>query len=352
MNFPRLIPFQRSETHVVVDIGSSSVKLATVNNGAGRQTISANMIVPLPPGSVWNGWIRDKTAVAGAIRGYIQGRRLHSAAAVTAVPGRAIMIKTLDLPSMDIVDLETTIEFQAMDLIPANLNDVFLDFQVTRESKDKKRLSVLLTVAKKELVHGYMEVLSEAGLVPRIIDVDYFALENLCHRRQLNPNDETVCVMHIGASVTTLNITGNGAPRRSTDLRTGGQTFTDRIAHTLGISCEEAETLKVDNPLGSKPEGWTTLVPSLCEELAHELKRAVNVFATVNGNQRIDRLLVCGGGAKLAGVEARIFEEFHDCVESCAAWVGADESSADGSDELSPEFAVVRGLAMRAPWHP
>lgn len=348
MHLSRLIRFGRRSKHVVVDIGASSVKLATVtvDHGSSEQTIAGITIVPLPPGSVWNGWLRDQTAVTRAIKGYVQRQGLTGAAAVTAVPGRAIMIKTLELSSMNIVDLETTVEFQAMELIPANLDDVFLDYHVTRENEENNQLTVLLAAAKKTLVQSYMEVLAKAGLLPRIVDVDYFALQNLCQGRHAKSDDQTVCVVHIGASVTTLTILEKGVALFFGDLQTAGRTFTERIAASLGVAFAEAETLKTSHPMQSEPEGLAALIPCLCEEFAHELQRTISRFIALNGNLRIDRLLICGGGARLPGLQAKLWKEFHGSVRLCEAFEAADNSH----DELPPEFAVVGGLAMRKPW--
>lgn len=350
MDLSRLNWFRRPASHVVVDIGSSSVKLATVTPGSCGQSISEATTVPLPPGTVQNGWIRDRATVVGAIEEYTRGGRLTAAAAVTAIPGRTVMIKTLEFPIMNIMDLETTIEFHAMEVVPENLDNVLLDYQVTGETKEKKQLTVLLTAAKKELVGSYMEVLSEAGLIPRIVDVDYFALQNLCQRLHANSDDQVVCVMHIGASVTTLHIMSKGLPLFSRDLETAGQFFTERLSHDRGISSEEAERIKLRDRLSSGAN--EDLIPALCDDFANELKREMSLFAAMNGEQQIDRLYVCGGGAKLPGLQTTLAEKFNDRVGRCEPLFDGAADAGDSTNALPPEFAVVGGLAMRKPWEP
>jgi type IV pilus assembly protein PilM len=262
------------------------------------------------------------------------------------------MIKTLELPIMNSMDLETTVEFQAMEVIPENLDKVLLDYQVTGETREKKQLTVLLTAAKKELVRSYMEVLSEAGLVPRIVDVDYFALQNLCHRLHANTDDQVVCVMHIGASVTTVLVMSKGRLLFSSDLETAGQFFTERLSRGLGISFEEAEVVKLGDRPGSGTNDITGLIRSLCDDYANDLKREMNLFTTMNGTQQIDRLYVCGGGAKLSGLQTTLSEKFNDRVERFDPLFDHGKSSGDSTSGLAPEFAVVGGLAMRQPWQP
>jgi len=260
------------------------------------------------------------------------------------------MIKTLELPITNIVDLETTIEFQAMEVIPESLDNVLLDYQVTGESSEKKQLTVLLTAAKKELVRSYTEVLSEAGLVPRIVDVDYFALQNLCQRLHSNTDDQVVCVMHIGASVTTLHMMGKGLPLFSSDLETAGQFFTERLSRDLGISFEEAEAVKLGERTWSGTHDITDLTHSFCDDFANELKREISLFAATTGKRQIDRLYVCGGSAKLPGLQTTLSGQLSDQVGRFAPLFEDGKSSGDPTNGLLPEFAVVGGLAMRQPW--
>ncbi|MFP3335603.1 pilus assembly protein PilM, partial [Pseudomonas sp. SIMBA_064] len=57
-------------------------------------------------------------------------------------------------------------------------DDVAIDFQVRGPSaQDPHRVEVLLAACLKEQVKAREEVLALAGLVPRVVDIEGFALE-------------------------------------------------------------------------------------------------------------------------------------------------------------------------------
>lgn len=332
--------------HVAVDIGSSSVKLATVTSGPSGLSISRAVSVPLPRGSVRNGWIEDSTAVAEAIQTYTREAGLQGAAAITALPGRAMMIKALELPLMDDGEVENAIEFEAMQAIPENLDNVFLDYQMI-DASEGDGLTVLLAAAKKELVRSYTEVLARAGLNPTIIDVDYLALHNLCNYLHPEIEGQVVCVMHAGASLTTLSIIqSRKAVVLSSGLDTAGEVFTHRLATDLGISVEEAEDIKLRNGAGRGSVEFNRSIRSLCDEFTHELDRELKRFTAMIANQGMDRLFVCGGAIKLAGLWQTLWEHLHHRTGRFESLLSATTRE-DSLGGLGPEFAVVGGLALR-----
>lgn len=299
---------------------------------------------PLPPGTLQNGWIKDGAAVAAAVGEFARRERLQGAEAVTAVPGRAVIIKMLELPITVGAELDTAVEFEAMQIIPENLSNVFLDYQVLGPASGGDSLTVLLTAAKKELVRSYINVLSLAGLVPAVIDVDYLALHNLCGCVTPDSADRVVCVLHAGASVTTLSATGGGgAFLFSSEIETAGEAFTQALAENLGVSSAKAEAAKLR---GDAAAGARTMHP-LCEELVRSIERELQRFSALTGARGIDRLLACGGAMQLAELRERLLGSFGQRVGRCQLLCSEAFPTVDFDHTWSPEFAVVVGLALR-----
>lgn len=340
----------RGTQRILIDIGSSSVKLAAAASGRQGPTISRLTTVPLGPGTFQNGWIADSGAVTEAIEGFARAERLQGAEAVTAVPGRSVLIKILELPARDGKELDTAIEFEAMQVIPANLSNVFLDYQAIETRESEGKAAVLLTAAKKELVRSYMEVLSGAGLTPAVIDVDCFALHNLCRALYPDTAHQTVCVINAGASVTTLNVSrSQGAIFLSTELETAGQLFTETLASELGIPVEEAEAMKRRYRAERKPSHVARVIHSVCRKLGDELDRELNRFATLIGSHAIDRLFLCGGTSRLDGLHQMLLEHSHQRVTRFEPLLPDSMPLAGDTSTLPPEFAVIAGLALRWP---
>ena len=123
-----------------------------------------------------------------------------------SVGGYSVIVKKIAVQSMSEEQLHETIQFEAEQYIPFDINEVNIDFQILGESEGGANLmNVLLVAAKKEMVHDYINLVQLAGLNPCVIDVDAFALQNIY---ELNyPNEaENVALIDIGTSKTSLNI--------------------------------------------------------------------------------------------------------------------------------------------------
>jgi len=77
----------------------------------------------------------DSKPVVESIRKLIHENGVKSRQVISAVPGRAvIMKKRFKCPSRNPRNLEANIEFEAQNVIPENLENVNLDHQVLHEA--------------------------------------------------------------------------------------------------------------------------------------------------------------------------------------------------------------------------
>jgi hypothetical protein len=113
-----------------------------------------------------------------AIREAIDTAKIKSKAAAAAVCGHSVIVKKVSLPAMTREELDEQIRWEAEQYIPFDVNEVNLDFQILETSDGEGQMDVLLVAAKKDLIDDYVQVISEAGLTPAVIDVAAFAVEN------------------------------------------------------------------------------------------------------------------------------------------------------------------------------
>ena len=134
---------------------------------------------PLPPECLSDGAIADATAVSEVIRHLMKRLKVPGKAVAVSLSGHAVIVKKIVLPAIPEAELGDAIEWEARQHIPFESSDVELDYLVMEPPAEGGRdLDVLLVAAKKEQVQDYLCVLSEAGCLPEVLDVDAFALQN------------------------------------------------------------------------------------------------------------------------------------------------------------------------------
>ena len=73
-------------------------------------------------------------------------------------------------------------------------------------------MDVLLVAAKKDLVDDYVQVISEAGMIPSIVDVAAFAVENAFEANYEAEPNEVVALVNVGAQVVNINVIQERVP--------------------------------------------------------------------------------------------------------------------------------------------
>ena len=111
---------------------------------------------------------------------------------------------------MTLDELEESIQWEAEQYIPFDINDVNIDVQILDNVSDEPgQMDVLLVAARKELVNEYQSLIQQAGLKPSVVDVDAFAVANM-FEFNYDIEEQAVALINIGASNVNIHVLRNG----------------------------------------------------------------------------------------------------------------------------------------------
>jgi type IV pilus assembly protein PilM len=342
--------------YVALDIGASSIKMVETTLDKNGYRVLNLGVLPLPSNAIQNNIIVQSKPVVETIRRLIQEHGVRSKQVISAVPGRAVIMKKVQMPKQSRAELENNIEFEAQNVIPENLENVNLDHQVLNSADDSNKIEVLLVAVKKEIINSYTDVIEEAGLEPAVIDVDYFALENMYEANYESDGlSGVIGLVHIGAQNTSISLLQNGVSTFSGDLSMGGGYFTDSLAQPLNLSYEQAESFKISGRI-EKSQGIdleSALRPAL-EELTEEIRRTVNLYGAVpsDDGDGLKAIYLSGGGAKVIGLRTLLEEKMGVPVkvtEPFRVFTVSKKIDRDYLAENAPVYAVAAGLSIRRP---
>ncbi len=334
-----------------VDVGSSSIKILELKEGGKKAYQLINFgIAPLPADVVVDGAIMDSNVVVETLKNLIKSLNTKTKFAVTSVSGTAVLIKKINLPIMSEEELEESIQWEAEQYI-TNINDVNIDFHILGPAAEEGQMSVLLVGAKKEIINERVQLLTDAGLKPAVVDVDAFAVENAFELNYpINEIDHAVLV-NVGASITNINIIRGPVSVFTRDISIGGKSYTEEMQKLLKISFDEAETMK----LGLAPETMTPEVGnalrSVSDSIANEVKKSID-FLGLGGEQKINGVYLSGGAARTltlkdamaqkTGAPVEIIDPFRNIEYNPRVF---DENYIES---IKPTVTLVLGLALRS----
>jgi type IV pilus assembly protein PilM len=141
----------------------------------------------------------------------------------------------------------------------------------------------------------------EARLRPIVVDLDAFTVQNVYEMGYgvVKP-DETVVLVHVGASTTTVNILSDGTTAFTRDIANGGNSITEEIQRQLGIGRDEAESYKRGGEgRGIVPREVPEIVNQAVEQLAGEIQRSLDFYLATSGDRDLTRVCVSGGTANI-----------------------------------------------------
>jgi type IV pilus assembly protein PilM len=341
---------------VGLDIGSSAIKVAQLKESKGRYFLQKFGVKPLEPEVIVDGTVMDEGRVVSAIQELFEEANVKNKHVAISISGHAVILKKISLPPMPDEELEGQVKLAAEQYIPFDINEVNIDFHVLPSdgSEDQQgEMPVILVAAKKDKINELTELVKAAGLIPMVMDVDAFAVENMHAINYPMAQEETTALVNLGASVMNVNIIRAGSSLFTRDIPLGGNRYTEAIQREIGISFEEAEEgKKKDRGVDSDGMSLSGVMDSVNAEVASEIARTVDYFKTSAANAELSRVLVCGGVARAKGLIQQLADRMQLPVEMADPFAEIDITGCDIEPDVLADFgpsaAVGVGLALRA----
>ncbi|MCW7754743.1 pilus assembly protein PilM [Desulfobotulus sp. H1] len=344
--------FGKTNHLVGLDIGSAMVKAAELVETKKGMVLRRFGALALKAGAIEDGIIKDPEHVAAVIRELFSLYQLRNDRVALSIGGYSAIIKKISMPVMEEDALQKSILVEAEQYIPFDIQDIRMDFQVMGENpQNPNQLNVLLVAAKKDLVTQYVEVAELAGLTPAVVDVDALAVQNI-YEFVHGISSEEVVLLNVGAAKMSLNIVKEGDSIFMRDVSLGSRQIDSRIRSFTGCSEEEAESLKMAGGGKKMPEEeYSGVVGQVVGQWCTEIGRALDFFYSTYPGDRVEKIVLCGGGAHLetfrdalaaqTGSEVTVMNPFG------LVHVDLDKIDEDDIRKMAPQAAVCMGLALR-----
>ena len=346
--------FSRAKGIVGLDIGSSSIKLVELKEKkAGELHLQRVGIEPLSPEAIVDGSIMDSSLVVDAVTRLVEETGVKSTQFATSLSGHSVIIKKIQMPRMPESEIADSIQWEAEQYIPFDINDVRLDYMLLAdEGEERESMEVLLVAVKRDKVNDYVSVVSQAGMNPVIVDVDAFAVQNAYEVNHDVDPQQIVALVNMGAGVTTINILSRGTTVFWRDMSIGGNQFTEALQREYSLSFDQAERLK----RGEQVQGCSlaesrAVLEAVATELAAEIQKTFDFFGATSADERVTRLILSGGCAQTPNLREILQDRFNVPTEvmNPLRRIQYNENDFDGAwlQSVAPMLAVAVGLATR-----
>ena len=337
-----------------IDISSTTVKLLELSREGDRYRVESYAVAPLPPEAVVEKNVNQVETVGTLISDLVVRSKTRAKQAVAAVSGSAVIIKTIAMPAgLSEEDLEAQLTVEADQYIPYPLEEVALDFEELGPVPGREdQVNILLAACRQENIESRVDALEVAGLTPAIMDVEVFAMERalaLLQTQMPASGPQTIAMVDIGASMTTLSVFADGESVYTREQLFGGKQLTDEIMNRYDLSFEEAGRAKKQ---GGLPEDYEReVLEPFREAVVQQVSRSLQFFFSSSEYTQLDAIVLCGGVSAIEGLSNLIEERLN--TPTIVANPFADMSvgprvNAQALAKDAPAMMVACRLAMRS----
>jgi len=345
--------FSRKIDPIALDIGSTYIKLVQLKGSGKNYSLVKFGMVPLPAEVIVEGAVMDANRVSEAIKELLVAQKIKTKEVVLSVSGSSVIIKRISIADMTDEELAESIKWEAEQYIPFSIDDVNVDFQKLGPGAAEGQADVLLVAVKKDKINDYVNLVKDAGLEPVVVDVDAFALANMC---ELSYEVEAgiTALLNIGASVMNINILRDGVSIFTRDITVGGNRYTEALQRDAGLTYEDAEKIKRSESVdGSDMDQLNGIIATVTEDIVGEIQRSFDFFRSTTGSDKVSRVLLSGGCAKISQFTKVLSERLEIPVDIINPFknIKVDPKYFDAGfiSDAAPLAAIAVGLAMRRP---
>lgn len=345
----------KNPTLLGLDISSTAVKLLELSNSGGRLRVESYAVEALPPNSVVEKNIADVEAVGESIRRAVKRSGTRAKQAAVAVAGSSVITKIITMnASLKDDEMEGQIELEADQYIPYPLEEVNLDFEILGPSdKNPEAVDVLLAASRSENVDMRVAALEIAGLTAKIVDVEAYALENafayVAEQLPGGGKEQTIAVVDIGATMTTLNVLHDLKIIYTREQVFGGKQLTEEIMRRYGLSYEEAGMAKRQ---GGLPDNYASeVLDPFKDAMSQQVSRSLQFFFSSSQFNSVDHIVMAGGSSSIAGADELIESKIGTTTSIANPFANMSLSNKVKPQTLSndaPALMIACGLALRS----
>lgn len=345
--------FGKKDHLVGLDIGSSFIKVAEIKVTGKGHTLHKFGMTRIEPGTIVEGRVMEMERLANDIKALFKSQKIREKNVAISTGGHSVVIKTISTSTRSGKELHDTIHSEAEQYIPYDVDDVNIDYQNLGESEfSPDQMNVLLVAVKKDLVAEYIELIHMAGLNPKIIDVDTFALQNAYEILPYESQEKITLLVDVGASKTSLNILKANSSLMMRDTVSGTNQILEEIINQFDITLDEAEQA-VNGEINDivTQDSIREISLKVAQSWCSEICEVVNTYQSGTNEETVEKIVLSGGGVFVEGLKESLLSELDADVSIINPFEGLIVNEKNFPDtfitQAAPQAPIAIGLALR-----
>ncbi len=324
-----------------LDIGDQSIKLSEVSMNWRNIDLLNLAIMNTPPQAIVEGKLNNIKVLSNHIKSLLKSNNFESKRVVAAVSGEQVIARNIEIPNMPKEELDEAVKWEAEDQIPLPIARVYYDYEILGKTAEGN-YQILLVAVERSLVEKYLDLFKLLNLKPVAIEIESLAIARTVNKIY---STKTIGVIDIGSKTTDISILHNGQLIFTRTVGIGGENITQELVEIEHLTMAEAEEYKkTNNFFGEESSNL------IIRNLTTAIYRSLDYFQVKYRDYDLDKLILTGGGGKLAGFAGHLSQEFEINVEKIDFASKLRNKTDDFNDsylsQINDLLAVSVGLSL------
>lgn len=356
---------KKEKRSISFEISSDKLMAACIDNEA--QTIKALSVSVFEEDVFQNGYLTNPEEFKSILSKIKSEPNFNVKKASITLPSNIAFMKIINLPVLPFEELCIIVPQEAEKHIPFSIESVNIDFEITKQIKDKEgkvvEYEALLVVIPKDIIKEYVHIFSKVGYELTQVDITSLsAIKSYAVNNVIDDTESLEMSVFMSYEHTDMLILNKGMPIFFYNIPLGKKNILEEmsVAVPAEIDNTQASLLTVDissaGSTGFEMNEVNTSVKSVFSSIAAEINKVVDFYySQVPDSPQIETIIVSGSGACIKGIREYLSEKTKINTIICNPIVNlgvdahADEQTLQcvESDLTMPTFASSIGLALK-----
>ena len=351
-----------------LDLSDRSIKIAKLSKSRDGFVLEKFSETAIKEGLLKDGEIVSGGELARLIARPVLSFNAEGRYVSCSLPEQKSFLRVIQLPRAKEEEIRDAIRWEVEANIPMRLDEVYFDWQILPPLYDKiKHFDILVSAAPRDLVDSYIKLFADAGLKPISFEMESLATARCLIKGGLS--EQPVLIVDLGRSGTNFIIYAGHGIRLASYSQISGDTITENMSRDLKIDFKQAEKLKKEVGFsaqgGFQPEAdgpkdqssglslenkkvFEASVP-IMTDLKQQIKKYLDFYSghkshVHDGKPGISKILLCGGGAKLKGIEEYLSSSLGIPVETGDPFTNVKRPSSQKGEFV--KYTTAIGLSL------
>jgi type IV pilus assembly protein PilM len=262
-----------------------------------------------------------------------------------AIPAYRTYTRSLQLPNLKQKELHEAVQLEAEQYIPLSLEELYLDYEIIKRTKNETELFAV--AAPRTIVDSYLDLARILGLETVLIEPTLSSSGRLFSLD--GQSDVPAIIINFGSVSSDISIFDKHVLVTGT-VKGGGEDFTRSIKDKLGVTLQEAATIKTRYglSLSKRQTKIKQALEPILREILKEIRRMMRYYEERYGSERpISQVITLGGGANMPGLDEHFTETLRLAVRHSDPWQYFDYQGLQPPVVADrPMYATAAGLSL------